>query len=76
MIKEIDGNTAKLKSKEPKFYSITVSPSKYELKRLQNNSTDLKKYTRELMKEYVKLLILWSLEVTHLENLSMKWVNI
>ena len=54
MIKEIDGNTAKLKSKEPKFYSITVSPSKYELKRLQNNSTDLKKYTRELMKEYVK----------------------
>ncbi|MFI8380567.1 MobB family relaxase [Leeuwenhoekiella sp. NPDC079379] len=54
VIKEIDGNTAKLKSKEPKFYSITVSPSKYELKRLENSTADLKKYTRELMKEYVK----------------------
>ncbi|WP_028375630.1 MobB family relaxase [Leeuwenhoekiella sp. MAR_2009_132] len=54
VIKEIDGNTAKLKSKEPKFYSITVSPSKYELKRLENNTADLKRYTRELMKEYVK----------------------
>ncbi|GAA4963980.1 hypothetical protein GCM10023315_10910 [Algibacter aquimarinus] len=28
MVKEIDGNTAKLKKKEPKFYSITVRPSK------------------------------------------------
>lgn len=51
--KEIDGNKAKLKKKEPKFYSITVSPSKYELKQLQNSSKDLKAYTRELMKEYV-----------------------
>lgn len=53
VVKEIDGNTAKLKKIEPKFYSITVSPSKYELKRLQNNNKDLKKYTRELMKDYV-----------------------
>lgn len=53
MVKEIDGNTAKLKKKEPKFYSITVSPSKYELRKLQNNSQDLKTYTRELMKDYV-----------------------
>lgn len=53
VIKEIDGNGAKLKNKEPKFYSITVSPSKYELNRLQNSSEDLKKYTRELMKDYV-----------------------
>jgi len=53
VIKEIDGNTAKLKKKEPKFYSITVSPSKYELKRLQNSSQDLKTYTREIMKGYV-----------------------
>lgn len=52
-VKEIDGNTAKLKKKEPKFYSITVSPSKYELRKLQNNSQDLKTYTRELMKDYV-----------------------
>ncbi|WP_282165090.1 MobB family relaxase [Cellulophaga baltica] len=53
VVKEIDGNTAKLKKKEPKFYSITVSPSKYELRKLQNNSQDLKHYTRELMKDYV-----------------------
>lgn len=49
----IDGNTAKLEKTEPRFYSIVVSPSQYELKRLQNNSEDLKKYTRELMKAYV-----------------------
>jgi hypothetical protein len=54
VVKEIDGNAAKLKKIEPKFYSITVSPSKYELKRLQSSSEDLKKYTRELMKDYVK----------------------
>ncbi len=53
VIQEIDGNTAKLKKKEPKFYSITVSPSKFELKRLQNSSEDLKRYTRALMKDYV-----------------------
>ncbi len=43
VVKEIDGNTAKLEKMEPKFYSIIVSPSKYELGRLQNNSEDLKK---------------------------------
>jgi hypothetical protein len=53
VIQEIDGNTAKLEKHEPRFYSITVSPSKYELRKLQNNSEDLKKYTRELMKDYV-----------------------
>ena len=53
VVKDIDGNTAKLKKTEPKFYSITVSPSKYELNRLQNSSEDLKMYTRELMKDYV-----------------------
>mgnify|MGYP001061147828 CR=1 FL=1 len=52
VVKEIDGNTAKLKRKEPKFYSITVSPSKYELRQLQNNSEDLKTYTRAIMKDY------------------------
>lgn len=53
VVTEIDGNGAKLKKTEPKFYSITVSPSKYELNRLQNSSEDLKRYTRELMKDYV-----------------------
>ncbi|MCM4160903.1 mobilization protein [Antarcticibacterium flavum] len=52
VIWEIDSNTAKLKNTEPKFYSITVSPSKFELARLQNSREDLKKYTRELMKDY------------------------
>ena len=52
VVKEIDGNTAKLKKKEPKFYSITVSPSKYELRKLQNSSEDLKKYTRAIMNDY------------------------
>jgi hypothetical protein len=52
VVKEIDSNTAKLKKKEPKFYSITVSPSKYELRKLQNNSEDLKKYTRAIMNDY------------------------
>lgn len=52
VVKEIDRNTAKLKKKEPKFYSITVSPSKYELRKLQNSKEDLKKYTRAIMKDY------------------------
>ena len=52
VVKEIDGNTAKLKKKEPKFYSITVSPSKYELRELQNNREDLRQYTRAIMKDY------------------------
>ena len=53
VVKNIDENGAKLKKTEPKFYSITVSPSKYELNRLKNSREDLKKYTRELMKDYV-----------------------
>ena len=53
VVKDIDGNGAKLKKTEPKFYSITVSPSQYELNRLQNHSEELKKYTHELMKDYV-----------------------
>jgi len=53
VVQEIDGNSAKLKKTEPKFYSITVSPSQYELKRLQHSSEDLKQYTKVLMKDYV-----------------------
>ena len=54
VVREIDGNTAKLKKKEPKFYSITVNPSKYELQKLANSSEDLKQYTRALMETYAK----------------------
>lgn len=53
VVREIDGNTAKLEKTEPRFYSITASPSKYELKRLKNHSENLKTYTREIMKDYV-----------------------
>lgn len=53
VVKEIDGNTAKLKKKEPKFYSITINPSKRELQQLRNSSEDLKRYTRALMQDYV-----------------------
>lgn len=54
VVHDIDRNTARLMKKEPKFYFITVNPSQYELKPLENNSEDLKRYTRELMKEYAK----------------------
>lgn len=54
VIKEIDGNTAKLKKTEPKFYSITLNPSARELKAIQDSPEALKRYTREAMKEYAK----------------------
>ncbi|MCB0460059.1 MAG: mobilization protein [Flavobacteriaceae bacterium] len=52
VIAEIDGNTAKLKKDEPKFYSLVVSPSQAELKHISNNQEYLQKYVRELMKDY------------------------
>jgi len=52
VIKEIDGNTAKLKLKEPKYYSITINPSQYELKHIHNNPEKLRAFVRETMKEY------------------------
>ncbi|GAB5476068.1 MAG: hypothetical protein Mars2KO_41670 [Maribacter sp.] len=54
VISEIDANTAKLKKTQPKFYSIVVSPSQRELKKIANNPEALKTYTRELMKDYAK----------------------
>src|SRR6056297_3491662 len=52
VIAEIDGNTAKLKKREPKFYSIVVSPSQRELKQINNDPKALRRYTREIMKDY------------------------
>lgn len=52
VISEIDGNTGKLKKREPKFYSIVVSPSQRELKHISNNPEALRRYTREIMKDY------------------------
>ncbi len=53
VIMEIDGNTAKLKNSEPKFYSITINPSQRELTRLRSPQ-QLKEYTREVMKVYAE----------------------
>jgi hypothetical protein len=52
VVKDIDGNTAKLKKKEPKFYSLTISPSQRELKHIQNDPALLRSYVREVMKDY------------------------
>ena len=53
VVREIDANTAKLEKTEPRFYSITLNPSSYELKRVKQSSENLKKYTRDVMKDYV-----------------------
>ena len=52
VVKEIDGNTAKLKKVEPKFYSLTINPSQQELKAINNDPEQLKIYVREVMKDY------------------------
>ncbi len=52
VIREIDTNTAKLKSNEPRYYSLTVNPSQRELKHINDNPARLKAYVRELMKDY------------------------
>ena len=36
VVKDIDGNTKKLKKVEPKFYSLTINPSKKELQIINN----------------------------------------
>lgn len=54
VIKEIDKNTSKLKKTEPKFYAITINPSKRELNHLKNSKKDLKHYTKVVMESYVK----------------------
>lgn len=52
VIREIDGNTAKLKNLEPKFYSLTINPSQRELRHINNDPNKLKEYVREVMKDY------------------------
>lgn len=54
VIAEIDANTSKLSKRDPKFYSIMVSPSQGELKHIGNDPEQLKRYTRELMKSYAE----------------------
>ncbi|WP_067031114.1 DUF5712 family protein [Allomuricauda sp. CP2A] len=50
VIAEIDANTAKLKKREPKFYSLVVSPSQRELQHIGNDPEKLRRYTQEVMK--------------------------
>ncbi|MDX1471752.1 MAG: DUF5712 family protein, partial [Flavobacteriaceae bacterium] len=52
VIKDIDNNTAKLKTTEPRYYSLTINPSQRELQHIANDTEKLKAYTRELMKDY------------------------
>ena len=54
VVTAIDGNSAKLKQSEPKYYSITLNPSRRELEFLGNNKDKLKEYAREVMKEYAQ----------------------
>ncbi|RAJ89755.1 hypothetical protein LX87_05692 [Larkinella arboricola] len=48
----IDGNTAKLKQTEAKFYLINISPSQKELQHIGNDPQKLKDYARSVMVEY------------------------
>ncbi|RED44701.1 MobB family relaxase [Seonamhaeicola aphaedonensis] len=52
VITEIDSNTTKLNKKDPKFYSMVVSPSQSELKAINNDPEKLRQYVREIMKDY------------------------
>lgn len=48
----IDGNTAKLKQHEAKYYLVNISPSQKELAHLGNDPQKLKEYARGVMAEY------------------------
>jgi len=52
IVKDIDGNTAKLRKDAPKFYSLTINPSQRELKHIGNDPEKLRLYVRDLMKDY------------------------
>ena len=52
VIQEIDANTTKLKRAEPKFYSITINPSKRELQHINNDPLRLKQYVKAVIKDY------------------------
>ena len=54
VIESIDNNKHKLKAKDSKFYSVTLSPSQEELKHIGNDKEKLKQFTRSAMDEYAK----------------------
>tara|TARA_R110000868_G_scaffold71713_2_gene209716 strand:- start:47263 stop:48297 length:1035 start_codon:yes stop_codon:yes gene_type:complete len=54
VIQDIDSNTTKLKKTEPRFYSLTLSPSQRELHHIQKDPKALQKYTKAVMEAYAK----------------------
>ena len=55
VIAEIDANTAKLSKRDPKFYSIMVSPSQAELKHIGNDPEKLKGIVDTMVNKYIDL---------------------
>lgn len=68
VVKEIDANTDRLKQHEPKFYSLTINPSKRELAAIQNDPAKLKQYVREVMKDYASAF--YRKEPVHVDQLK------
>ena len=52
VVDSIDNNRKKLGKDEAKFYSVTISPSKEELKHIGNDKNILKSFTRAAMDKY------------------------
>jgi hypothetical protein len=50
----IDGNVAKLKKSEAKFFLVNVSPSEQELAHLGQDPAQLKAYARQVMEQYAE----------------------
>lgn len=50
----IDGNTKGLRKQQEKFYSLVLSPSQAELKHIDNDTTKLQAYTRQVMNNYAR----------------------
>lgn len=51
---DIDNNKRGLSSKDIKFYSVILSPSKEELKHIGNDENKLQNYTRNVMDKYAE----------------------
>jgi hypothetical protein len=50
----IDGNVAKLKKSEAKFFLVNISPSEKELAHLGQDPAKLKAYARQVMEQYAQ----------------------
>ena len=52
VISRIDQNTAALSAGQPRYYSLVISPSHRELAHIGNDYDELRRYAREVMREY------------------------